>query len=76
MPGRSAGHPRIFDSKIEDVDGRDKPGHDEFAGHPLQQTSLGFMAGKDFADALDELVLGNRELRLCLLLQILVAVLD
>jgi hypothetical protein len=27
MPGRSAGHPE-FSAKINDVDGRDKPGHD------------------------------------------------
>jgi hypothetical protein len=28
MPGRSAGYPRIA-CTVEDVDGRDKPGHDE-----------------------------------------------
>src|SRR5690348_492495 len=31
-----AGHPRLGHYNMKDVDGRDKPGHDEFTSRPLR----------------------------------------
>jgi hypothetical protein len=40
MPGLCAGHPRLYSADArEDVDGRDKPGHDELWVPPWNPTS-------------------------------------